>query len=300
MSTITNRFMIALFERFDKIRYNRDLREDFFGVQACQYEEEKEIFNLLEALQRDNLKLGIHFPLRVNQWKFRDPQYLSKDEKQRMESFDFIAKEFEFVNKFNPNYVLLHYPKPVILDDRVDWTNWRFTDKSEHYYESEYSYNEFEERSRDFFKWISNKAKELNISVILELDAVNSYIYNTNLLEELLEEYSNIKLCLDIGRLHLQEKLDDNSDSYEFVKRFVKYAEIIHLWNVKVSTNLEYSHFPILPCQKPCEGWADIEKYMKIVKKNNNTCKFVFEHCSDKITDEELEECYKWIESLLM
>lgn len=172
--------------------------------------------------------------------------------------------------------------------------------QSTNYYESEYSYNEFEERSRDFFKWMSNKAKELNISVILELDAVNSYIYNTNLLEELLEEYSNIKLCLDIGRLHLQEKLDDKFDSYRFVKRFVKYAEVIHLWNVKVSTNLEYSHFPILPCQKPYEGWADIKKYMKIIKESNNICKFVFEHYSDKISDEELDECYKWIESLLI
>lgn len=300
MSTITNRFMIDMFGRFDEVRYNRDLRKGFFGVQACQYESEDKIFNLFEVLQKDNLKLGIHFPLRANQWKFRDPQYLSKDEKQRMESFEFIDKEFELVSKFNPNYVLLHYPKPVILDDRVDWTNWRFADKSEYYYESEYSYNELEERSRDFFKWISNKAKELNISVILELDAVNPYIYNTNLLEELLEEYSNIKLCLDIGRLHLQEKLDDNFDSYEFVKRFVKYAEVIHLWNVKVSTNLEYSHFPILPCQNPYEVWADIEKYMKIIKENNNNCKFVFEHCSDKITDEELEDCYKWIESLLI
>ena len=299
MNKTMNRFMIGQFGTFNREKYKRDLRTEFFGIEACMIDSERDIYDLVEQLHKGNYKLGVHFPLRTKQWKHRDPQYLSQNEKQREESYEFINSELEYITTLRPSYVLIHYPKPVILDDKVDWTNWRFADRTEYYYESQYTYEEFEDRSKVFFKWISEKARELNLLIVLELDGVNQYIYGTELLEELLLKYSNIKLCLDIGRLHLQEKLDNNFDSYSFTKRFSKYAEVVHLWNVKVSSNLEYSHYPILPWQKPEDGWANIEKYLSIIKENNKTCKFLFEHQSDKISDEELEQCYRFIENLL-
>lgn len=134
---------------------------------------------------------------------------------------------------------------------------------------------------------------------VLELDALNRYIYDTDILEMLLERYPRIRLCLDIGRLHIQDKIDSNFDSYKFTKRFAKYAEVIHLWNVKVTSNLENSHFLVLPSLKPEEGWADIESYLNIIREENSTCKINFEHRSDLITDEELENCYNWVNNLL-
>lgn len=300
MSNIMNRFMIGQFGNFNRAKYVRDLRTHFFGVEACLIESKEDIQCLLQQLSKDGLSFSVHFPLRTKQWKYRDPQYLSQDEKQREDSYEFLNSELEYIAKLNPSYVLLHYPKPVILDDRVDWSNWRFADKTEYYYESQYTYKEFEDRSRAFFQWISEKAKELNFLIVLELDGVNQYIYDTDLLEELLLKYNNIKLCLDVGRLHLQEKLDVNFDSFSFTKRFSKFAEVVHLWNVKISSNLEHSHFPILPGQDPEEGWANVEKYISIIKENNKTCKFLFEHQSDKISDEELEQCYRFIEKLLL
>lgn len=46
--------------------------------------------------------------------------------------------------------------------------------------------------------------------------------------------YPNVKLCLDIGRMHLQDRIDDGFSGYEFVERFAKHAELVHLWNVQV------------------------------------------------------------------
>jgi len=291
--------MIVLFEQFNLNRYNRDIRKKFLGVQACEYTNDEEITKLTEQMQNDNKRIGVHFPLRSNQWKFRDPQYLSQDHNQRIESFNFMDKEFKYSSKLNPLYVFLHYPKPVMIDDKVDWTNWRFADKTEYNYESEYSYDEFSKRSRYFFEWLSNKSKELNVLAILELDAVNKYIYDTNLLIELLEKYDNIKLCLDIGRLHIQDKIDTNFNPFLFISKIAQYIEVMHLWNVKVTTKIENSHYPVLPSQNVVDGWADIAKYIKTINLYNNTYKIVFEHFSDKITDYELEECYTWIESLL-
>jgi hypothetical protein len=112
--------------------------------------------------------------------------------------------------KWNPYCILLHYPKPVILDDNVDWSSWRFYDDTEYYYESEISYEYFEEKSRNFFKILSKQGKKYKFTPVLELDGLNRYIYGTDLLENLLDEYPNIKLCLDFGRIHIQECIYDN------------------------------------------------------------------------------------------
>lgn len=67
--------------------------------------------------------------------------------------------------------------------------------------------------------------------------------------------------------------MDDNFDALTFTKRFAKYAEVIHLRNVKVTTNLENSHYPILPNLFPRVGWADVEAYFGIIGKENKICK---------------------------
>jgi len=124
------------------------------------------------------------------------------------------------------------------------------------------------------------------------LDGLNKYIYGTRLLEELLEEYSNIKICLDFGRIHLQDCIDKNFKAIDIIKKFGKYTHLVHLWNAKVDSN---GHYPALPSLKVEEGWGDMEAYFKALNEKNQSYKVLFEHKSNLITDEELEECYQWI-----
>jgi hypothetical protein len=73
----------------------------------------------------------------------------------------------------------------------------------------------------------------------------------------------------------------------------------VHLWNVRVNDNIENSHFPALPNLKPKEGWAPIEEYLKIIREENPKAKIMFEHRSELISDEELDDCYSWIGKIL-
>ena len=134
--------------------------------------------------------------------------------------------------------------------------------------------------------------------LVLEFDALNKYICEDNFLENMLEKYKRIKICLDTGRLHLENKIDPDFNTIEIIKRFSKYTEVVHLWNVKVNGNLENSHFPALPTLKPEEGWAAIEDYLKIIRKENKNIKIMFEHRSDLISNEELDSCYSWISEI--
>jgi sugar phosphate isomerase/epimerase len=290
------RFMIGQFEIFDIKKQNRDFREDFFGVEVTQMESLDELQILKDNIKNRNLKIGIHFPLLKNQWRSRDPQYLSKDNKTYEESIKYMENEFARAKEFKPDYILLHYPKPVILDDNVDWSSWRFYEDTEHYYESEISYKFFEERSRNFFKILSEQGKKYNFTPVLELDGLNRYVYESNLLEGLLDEYSNIKLCLDFGRLHIQDCIDDNFIAREIIRKFGRYTHLVHLWNAKVDSN---GHYPALKSLKVEDGWGDMESYFKVMNEENDTYKVLFEHKSHLISDLELKQCYQWIDGLV-
>ncbi|WP_328803634.1 hypothetical protein [Paenibacillus puerhi] len=172
-----NRFMIGQYGTFDYNKYHRDFVNGFYGVEACLFGHEDDTVNLLQESKKDGFRIGIHFPLRAGITKLRDALFLSMDEVTRAQAFTIIQQELDYLSPIQPSYILFHYPKPVILDDRVDWSSWRFDDRSEYEYESLYSYHAFQEKSDDLFEWLSCKGKEYNFTPVLEFDALNKYIY---------------------------------------------------------------------------------------------------------------------------
>ncbi|WP_392486808.1 TIM barrel protein [Haloimpatiens sp. FM7315] len=294
-----NRFMIGQFGKFDKLKQKKDFKQGFYGVEACSMESEKEIINLYENAKKNNYKIAVHFPLRAGKWRLRDAQYLSKDEEIKRQSYEYIENELKYIRAISPQYVLFHYPKPVLLDSEIDWENWRFQDETEYYFDNEYSYEKFITESEEFFRWLSYKSEEYNFTPVLEFDALNKYVCGTNIVEELLEKYPRVKICLDIARLHLQSKIDYKFHSLKIVKKFAKYAEVIHVSNGRAEDNASRNHLPALRTLSKEEGYANIKEYFDIIKKENNECKILFEHRSDLISDDELEDCYKYIYELL-
>jgi hypothetical protein len=290
--------MIGMYGTYDSNKFNRDFRDNFYGIEACLFKDEKEIERLENETKSRDLKFGIHFPLRAGMSALRDAQFLSLNEEVRTNAYEYMEKEFKYIKDkgISPEYILFHYPKPAILKDSFDMDGWRFYDESEYTYESKYPWQEFKEKSEYLFKWLSEKSIEYGFIPVLEFDALNKYVCENNFLEELLEKYKRVRICLDTGRLHIQNITDDDFSDVEIIKRFAKYAEVMHLWTVKVDG---VAHFLALPNLNPKEGWAPIEDYLKIIKEENKNVKILFEHRSDLISDDELESCYLWIKSIL-
>ncbi|WP_318653399.1 hypothetical protein [Paenibacillus rhizovicinus] len=185
------------------------------------------------------------------------------------------------------------------MDDRVDWSQWRFADRSEYEYESGYSFDELKARSEELFVWLSAKGEEYRFTPLLEFDALNRYVYETDFLERLLDRYPRIRLCLDTGRLHVQDCLDPYFDAKAIISKFVRFTDSIHLKNVRVTDQITLNNHPVLPRLKPEDGWAPIEDYLSLFKAGNPDVMIMFEHRSDWVSDEELEDCYRWVEQLL-
>ncbi|MGG1661255.1 sugar phosphate isomerase/epimerase [Brevibacillus sp. NRS-1366] len=296
-----NNFMIGQYGTFDEQKYARDFRKSFYGIEACLFEEESDVLKLRHESLCNGFQVGIHFPLRAGGSELRDALFLAQDNHVRQQAFDYIQRELEYMSsiKMKPAYILFHYPKPVILDNRVNWESWRFTSAKEYVFESEYCFAEFTQKSEALFDWLSAKGKEYGFTPVLEFDALNAYIYKTDFLEKLLEKYPLIKLCLDTGRMHVQEKIDPHFLAFQVIKKFAKYAQTIHLWNMKCTDKFEYNHYPALPECRAEDGWAPIEQYLKQIMEENPDIKIMFEHRSDMISDEQLERCYTWIDQLV-
>ncbi|USG64820.1 sugar phosphate isomerase/epimerase [Brevibacillus ruminantium] len=293
-----HRFMIGLYGGFDLKKYQRDFRSGFFGIEACLFSEPEEITRLAEESKRQGFQIGIHFPLRAGHSRLRDALFLSPDASAHQEAYAYIENELAFVaSRLQPAYVLFHYPKPVILDDRVNWEKWRFYDASEYLFESTYSLEMFQEKSEALFQWLTEKSRQYGFVPILELDALNRYVYETDVLENLLLRYPAIKLCLDTGRLFWQEKIDPYFQTLPVISRYAKYAAVIHLWTMQVTegTKVKQMRHPVLPGQSPEEGWAPIEQYLNIIAQENNQVRIMFEHQSTLVTDEQLDVCYAWV-----
>ncbi len=286
---------------FDQKKLDKDYREGFYGIEACLLATEGDIIALQKEAKRKKLNIGIHFPLRSGVYSSRDPLFLDLDSSVRKRAFDDIKKEISFIydHNINPTYILFHYPKPVIIPDEFDLRRWKFYKRSEYVYESEYSYESFVEHSLNLFQWLSKTSNDYGFIPILELDALNEYIIKTSFVEDLLEKYTNIKLCIDVGRLHIQDKIDPMFDSREILKRFIKYTQILHLWNAKVGKIVEHGHYPLLPTLNPEDGWLDVEEIFEVIRKENKNLMLFFEHRSDLITKIELDSCYNWINELI-
>jgi hypothetical protein len=295
------KFMIGQYGTFDYKKYQRDFKADFYGIEACLFNHQDDTLNLIKESKQGGFRVGVHFPLRAGISTLRDALFLSQDNSTRLHAYNLIQQELDFLDIVKPDYILFHYPKPVILDDRVDWSKWRFADRREFEYESVFTYDEFKEKSDSLFQWLSQKGQEYNFTPVLEFDALNKYIYEGDFLEKLLDKYRDIRLCLDTGRLYMQDRIDPYFEAKSVIKKYAKYAETLHLWNVQITNNniIENNHYPALPNLNQNDGWAPIEEYLQIINNVNKDVKIMFEHRSDLVSDEELWECYKWVDKIL-
>lgn len=294
------RFLIGMYGGFDESKFARDWRDGFYGIEACLFEREDEIARLKEAAKDGGFRIGVHFPLRAGRSRIRDALFLARDQAARELAYAYMRQELESLAAVRPEYILFHYPKPVILDDRVDWSLWRFADPSEFVRESDYPLEDLEELTEALFRWLSAQGEAYGFTPILEFDGLNRYVYEHDFLERLLGKYGRIRLCLDTGRLYLQQIFDPHFDAGRVLRKYGGFTDAVHLWNVQFQDGeVRNNHYPALPGLDTGDGWAPIESYLRIVKELNPGVRIVFEHRSDLVSDEELKRCYRWIHELL-
>lgn len=99
--------------------------------------------------------------MRANASKLRDALVLSLDDKIRTDAFNNIEEELNYLATAPLDYILFHYPKPVLLDDNVNWDTWKFTNSTEYILESNYCFEQFVEKANTFSTGLRKKASNI-------------------------------------------------------------------------------------------------------------------------------------------
>lgn len=292
-------FLIGQYGSFDAAKLARDFRPDFYGVEACLFQTEEDRLRLAAEAKRQGFETGVHYPFRAAPNQIRDPLFLAKDPEVRRNAYREAQSELEYLTMLAPRYVLFHYPKPVILGPDADWSKWRFGSPLEYVREVNLSCDEFMEASEELFAWLDQKGNEFGFTPVLELDGLNSYITEGDGLEQLLQRYPRVKLCLDTGRLFLQDCIDPAFDALHVLRCYAKHALLVHLWTLQYVDGIRSYHHPVLPEQNPEEGWAPIGDYLDIIGAENPDAMIHFEHMSNLVSDTDLERCYRWVRDRL-
>ena len=292
-------FLIGMHGGFDSRKFDRDFRTGFFGIEACLFPDEQAVEELVGTARKNGFCFGVHYPLLRKNTPYRDPFLIAPDPEERRQAWRNFEYELAYAAEKGAAYLLTHFPKPVLVNRSLDLNYWRFAGDREWMYADKYPWEQLKENLTDMFGRLDGLSRQYGIRIVLENDAMAEVLTQSSLLPDLFSKYDTIRVCLDIGRLHLQEKLDPAFHALDFTVIFAPFTYLIHLWNTNPVWNLNGGHYPVLPEQNSSEGWADVRGFLEVIKRHNSAVKVLFEHRSDLVSDAELEQCYNWVGRLL-
>lgn len=291
-------YFIGMPNHFDQKKFDRDfISPEFTGIEFCSFASDAEIQEIVEFTKLKNIKIGIHFPLNKSSYKYRDPLLMSLDEVEHRLAMDALHKEMNFAGEIKADYLLIHFPKPMILDKNLSWDKCRLVSYDQPIDQEEYPYELFKNKASELLDHLTELSRVSGVQVVLEIELINKYLYQGNLLRELLDQYPEIKICLDSARLHVLSKIDPEFDCLRFIEEMAPYTYLVHLSNIRVDEKIEQGHHPVLKRLAIDNGWCDIDQFLKVISQKNTDLKILYEHRSDIITDSELQECYEWVRS---
>lgn len=251
----------------------------------------------MEFAKAHDIKIGIHFPFKQSSYKYRDPHLISLDTDEYHMAMASLHKELDYARSIDADYLLFHFPKPMVLDSGLDWEKCRFTTGHHPIDEADYPKALFIEKASSLLAELSVLSDVYGVRIVLELELMNKYLYEGNLLKTWLDQYPNLKLCLDSARLHVQSQIDPSFDMLGFVAELTPYTYLVHLSNICVGETIEKGHHPVLKRLTAAEGWCDIDKFLSVIseQKQGQELKILYEHRSSILEDAELLECYEWV-----
>lgn len=199
------KYLIGMHNVFDELKYDRNYRKEFSGIEFCNLDSQQ-LNKILRLKKEKGFEIGIHFPLYREDYPRRDPLIFSKNQGESRLALHVLEKEMAYADEINASYLLIHLPKPMIINSSLNWGKYKFADY-EYIDEKEYSYEIFEQQCHELFRWLDEKQQKYNIDIILEIEIINRYLYKGKLLNghypaieglKVQEEWGDIKNMLEL------------------------------------------------------------------------------------------------------
>lgn len=287
-------YLIGMHEFIDHDKYSRDFKDSIGGIEFCNFPDDEAAYQAVRFAKTKKTDFAVHFPISKTSYKFRDPHLTSHIIKEQDEAFEAIAKECSFAKEHGAIYLLIHFPKPIVLPKTGEFDGIGVP-KDDYIYDDAVDYATFAKQCDRAIRFLSNLGEHYDMQIVLELDLMLPWLYETSLLEMLLVKFPNVKLCIDLARLHVQESMDKNFDATSFIKRYSPFTYVVHVSNIRVTHKLHERHYPALENVYEGEGWGNLTPMLEAF--GTKPEHVLFEHKSDHLKEGELSSCYDYVMS---
>ena len=233
------------------------MKNKFNWVQLChRFSSSKDIISLLKLSRKQPIKVSFHSPV-FYQYDPYINYYLNSNIRLREASFEVLEMNLKMAKGLPTENVILHFASKEI-DPNING-------------------EETLELARESIGRINSLSEEHQLPIYIEYAGYNPYFYKTEMWIDLIKDYKNLGICLDIGHLYLSCK-EHELDYYEELKKLLPYTKIIHLWNTRGKEDMEkYGHISVHPNQLEEEGWINIEKTLKKILEYRSDIPIIFE-----------------------
>ncbi|MFZ5816676.1 MAG: sugar phosphate isomerase/epimerase family protein [Bacillota bacterium] len=244
--------------------------------------------------------IGVHHPL----YKEGGPawcRFLDRDPAVRQAALDLAFTSAQAAHHLGARYILFHFPWPALVTDRQAHRadGWYL----EYPVEEAAAWSEealYDWSRRCFERFAEIQAKEL-IKVVLEIDGPNPFFYEGEMFSRLFQEFPDLSLCIDTGRLGLLARTH-GQDPVALARRWLPWARHLHLSTSMWDAEGRYSNHHPTDATHTAERWPQVTpaaEIARMVVAAQPRCTIVLEHNPKKATPEQLEAAHAFAASLV-
>lgn len=244
--------------------------------------------------------IGVHHPLYKEggpEWcRFMDP-----DPVVREAALELAYTSAQAAHHVGARYILFHFPWPALQMPGVNYADfgWYFTTENADL--AQWPEAKLYEWSRRCFeRFAAIQSKEL-IKVVLEIDGPNPYFFDGELYSRLFEEYPELSLCVDTGRLGLLARTH-GQDPIALTKRWLPWTRHLHLSTSMWDEQGRFANHIPTTAAHTVERWPQITPaadMARMVVEAQPQAIIVLEHNPRKLSPEKLEEAHAFATSLV-
>ncbi|KNF09687.1 hypothetical protein CLPU_2c01390 [Gottschalkia purinilytica] len=251
----------------------------FKRIQLChKFSNASDITSLLKLNKNYPIRVSYHAPV-FHQVDPTLTYYLSKNMRLREATFEILEINLKMATSLPTDYVVVHFTSRAMDMDISD--------------------EELKELAKKSIKRINKLSIAYKLPIYIEYAVYNDRLRMPQEWVDLVKDYDNLGLCLDIGQLYNVCK-DCDLDYFKELERLLPFTKAIHIWNTKSNEDLEkYGYIPVHPSQSKEDGWIDIEKTLEISLLYNEDMYIIFEPNFKYKDKEYFEEGVKWVNEMV-
>lgn len=253
---------------------------NFKTVQLChQYSDASDITALLRLSRSHQVKVSYHAPV-FHQADPRLTYYLNSNFRLREATFEILEINLRMAKSLPTEYVIIHFTSNSMLEENI-------TD------------SEIKHLAKRSTKRINMLSEQYNMPVNLEYTSYNAKFTLPDDFIEVIKDYPNLGICLDLVHLHMVCK-DNGLDYFTELEKLLPYTKVIYAWNANSKDCIEeHGYVPVHPSQNIKDGWIDIEKTISLALAYNENIYIIFEP-NFKYRDQDFfEEGVNWVNDIV-